>query len=343
MFRIDRSMIDKSQPVPVGTQLRGLLAYIISHGDMPYGTRLPSVRDLAEELAVAPVTVNQVYRDLRLAGLIEIRRGRGAFVARDPDRKLGTAAPAVQLRRQIDILLDKASELQVDPGFLVSMITAQLQVRRTRRGLRLVFVGIFRQPAQDYVADLRRVLLPEDEIEIVTIDELRADPEAVALCGRADAALTFVHREAEVAALIPDTEIITIRFIPSNATRQALAALDPRSRLLAVSHFQEYLAIMRPSIQQFAPHLSDIRVTYSGAEKLAQAIADRDAVVYATGADAVAELVPEGVPCFEYRHVPDPGEVDRILVPVLTQKRAEKLARQEPRRTVAADKATAAP
>ena len=88
MYLIDRTSIDKSLPVPVGQQLHGLLAYAISHGEMPYGERLPSVRDLASEIGLAPMTVNKVYQDLRDAGLIEIRPGLRAYVARDPAASL---------------------------------------------------------------------------------------------------------------------------------------------------------------------------------------------------------------------------------------------------------------
>src|SRR5918997_3081141 len=99
MFLIHRTSIDKNLPVPVGQQLYGLLAYAISHGDMPYGERLPSVRDLANEIGLAPMTVNKVYRDLREAGLIEIRPGLGAFVARDSRRLVGQSPEVVELRR----------------------------------------------------------------------------------------------------------------------------------------------------------------------------------------------------------------------------------------------------
>ena len=85
--------------------------------------------------------------------------------------------------------------------------------------------------------------------------------------------LTFLHREAEVQALIPEARVLGLRFIPSERTRQALAGLDPRMRVAAVTYFQEYIAIMRPSVREFAPHVADIRVTWSSAPDLAEVIA----------------------------------------------------------------------
>ena len=73
MFQIDANSIDKSLPVPVGTQLHGLLSYALAFGGIPYGSKLQSVRQLAAELGIAPMTVSQVYQRLRDSGLIDSR------------------------------------------------------------------------------------------------------------------------------------------------------------------------------------------------------------------------------------------------------------------------------
>ena len=197
MFALDKSYIDKSLPVPVGTQLRGLIAYMISQHDMVNGTRLPSVREMAEALGVAPKTVSQVYQQLREAGLIGIRRGAGAFVARDPDRALRRIAGTGLLRRRIDELFDEAAAAGIGPEHLLSMVNAQIQVRR-RIGLNLVFVGNFAAPARDYAQELQAFCGSEDRIEVTTIDDLAASADERQKCANADVVLTFVHRAAEV-------------------------------------------------------------------------------------------------------------------------------------------------
>ena len=52
------------------------------------GTRLPSERSLAEMLGASRPTVSQALRSLTLMGLVEIRRGSGAYVLRQPDRSV---------------------------------------------------------------------------------------------------------------------------------------------------------------------------------------------------------------------------------------------------------------
>ncbi|WEJ57381.1 GntR family transcriptional regulator [Devosia sp. FJ2-5-3] len=324
MFTFDPSSIDKSLPVPIGTQLHGLLSYVLSFSDAAYGTKLPSVRQLAAELGVAPMTVNQVYQQLRDEGLVEMRQGLGAFTMRDPRKALDDNQPINALSRDIDAIIAKAEALGVSPMSLVAMINARAHMRRPDTGLKLVFVCIFEGPGRDYVDDIRPALSPLDTIELVTLEALQADGPEHRLCLQADLVITFGHREAEVRSAVKGALVLGLRFLPSQRTRQTLAGLDPRSRVAAVTHFQEYIAIMRPSVREFAPHVSDIRVTWSSAPDLAEILSTCDAVVFASGADHVAQIVRPGVQCFEFRHAPDPGALETILVPKLAQLRQSK-------------------
>ena len=324
MFPIDAASIDKSLPVPVGTQLHGLLSYALAFGNMPYGTKLQSVRQLAAELGIAPMTVSQVYQQLRDEGLLEMRAGLGAFTASDPRRGADNTQPINALRGDIDAIISKAEALGVSPMALVSMISARAQMRRPAIGLAIVFVCIFEGPGRDYLEQVRAVLPPGDTVELVTIDALRSDPDKRAACRAADMVVTFSHREAEVRALIEQGEVMGLRMLPSQGTRRSLAGLDSRTRVAAVTHFQDYIAIMRPSVREFAPHVSDIRVTWSSAPDLVEVISGCDAVIYASGADHVAGLVGPNVQCFEYRHALDPGGLDTILVPRLAELRQAK-------------------
>jgi len=323
MFPIEASSIDKALPVPVGTQLYGLLSYALAFGDMPYGTKLQSVRQLASELGIAPMTVAQVYQQLRDAGLIEIRQGLGAFTARHPLAARDERQPIHALRADIEGIIGKAEALGISTMELVSMINARAQFRRPDVGLSLVFVCIFEGPGQDYVNQIRTALGPADAIKLVTLESLKAPGASRQACASADLVLTFVHREAEVRGLVGAAadRVLGLRFIPSQRTRQNLAGLDPRSRVAAITHFQEYIAIMRPSVREFAPHVADVRVTWSSAPDLTDVIAACDAVIYASGADHVADLAPANVQCFEYRHAPDPGALETILVPRLAELR----------------------
>jgi GntR family transcriptional regulator len=54
-------------------------------GALPHGSRLPTVRALADELGIAANTVARAYRELEAEGVIETRGRAGSFVAWSAD------------------------------------------------------------------------------------------------------------------------------------------------------------------------------------------------------------------------------------------------------------------
>ena len=71
-----------SSGVPVYLQLIEQVKHAIATGALRPGDQLPGIRKLAEELTINPNTIVKVYHELEHEGLIEVRHGLGAFVAR---------------------------------------------------------------------------------------------------------------------------------------------------------------------------------------------------------------------------------------------------------------------
>ncbi|MYT17755.1 DNA-binding transcriptional regulator YhcF, GntR family [Streptomyces sp. SceaMP-e96] len=76
--------VDITGPVPPYEQIRAQLAALIATGQLAEGERLPTVRQLATDLGLAPGTVARAYRELEMAKLIHTRRGAGTRVAALP-------------------------------------------------------------------------------------------------------------------------------------------------------------------------------------------------------------------------------------------------------------------
>lgn len=86
--------LDARSDAALYDQVRLGVSDAIRDGRLSPGTRLPTVRDLAATLDLAPNTVARAYRELESAGVIETRGRAGTFVARtDPaDKKMAKAA-----------------------------------------------------------------------------------------------------------------------------------------------------------------------------------------------------------------------------------------------------------
>jgi GntR family transcriptional regulator len=65
---------------PIYRQLRDRVVALILDGVLNEGDPLPSVRNVAAEYRLNPITVLKAYQGLVDEGLVETRRGRGMFI-----------------------------------------------------------------------------------------------------------------------------------------------------------------------------------------------------------------------------------------------------------------------
>lgn len=116
--------LDERSHIPPYEQLRAQLSVMIGAGYLEPGTRIPTVRDLAELLALAPGTVARAYRELERDGLIEGRGRRGTFVVDEPPG----SEPVVERRRRLEAAAETYAlavrQLGVQPDAAVDAVRA---------------------------------------------------------------------------------------------------------------------------------------------------------------------------------------------------------------------------
>jgi GntR family transcriptional regulator len=73
-------IVNPADELPIYRQIMRQITEALAGGRLKRGDKLPSHRDLAEQLVVAPLTVKKAYDELEMLGFIETQRGRGTFV-----------------------------------------------------------------------------------------------------------------------------------------------------------------------------------------------------------------------------------------------------------------------
>ena len=73
---------------PIFVQIRDRIAAMILNESVGEGDALPSVRSIAADLSVNPLTVTRAFDELVALGVVESRRGIGMFVASGGRTKL---------------------------------------------------------------------------------------------------------------------------------------------------------------------------------------------------------------------------------------------------------------
>ena len=73
--------INTRDPRPIYVQIKEALCRLILTGALQTNERLPSVREMAAQLAINPNTIQRAYRELEHEGFIYSMTGKGSFVA----------------------------------------------------------------------------------------------------------------------------------------------------------------------------------------------------------------------------------------------------------------------
>ena len=77
--------LDAHSGVPVYRQLMDQVQAAIASGALAPADQLPTVRQVAVDLAINPNTVSRAYREMEIRGLLDTQQGTGTFIA---DRKV---------------------------------------------------------------------------------------------------------------------------------------------------------------------------------------------------------------------------------------------------------------
>jgi len=114
--------LDLHSGVPAYRQIIDQVRAGLASGGLTPGYQLPTVRQLAVDLAINPNTVLRAYRELELGGLLETHQGTGTFIAQKQPRR-NDAERSRQLAQMVVEFLARAG----GAGFTIEELLDQLQ------------------------------------------------------------------------------------------------------------------------------------------------------------------------------------------------------------------------
>jgi len=119
-----RFRLDNGSGVPVYRQLIDQVQAGIATGILSVGHQIPTVRQVAVDLAINPNTVMRAYRELEIRGVLDTQQGTGTFIAvqrpqiDDNDRA-----------RRLDQLIDEFAARAGSGGFTLAEVLDALKER----------------------------------------------------------------------------------------------------------------------------------------------------------------------------------------------------------------------
>lgn len=306
--------LDPNSVIPLYIQIRSRLEYMIGTGALPTGTQVPSVRELAAQLGIAPMTVQQAYRELQQKGLLETQRGRGTFVPQITTFTLKDSERTTPLRKLIDAVITQGRQQGLSLEEIRLVFEDRLALRE--RGLQIGFVGIrdamhkYANLIQASLAKLRATVSP------VSLEELRVSPEALHhLLDNYDLLVTLLFHYREVVDMTAgtSTHILPIISELSNQTLESIALLPTDAKIGLICH-RTSLTNYMATIRLYRPPEQEILLSDPEDEaSLAQLLENVSVILHTTVLTGfVQERVPPAIPLIELKHVPNSDSLDRV-------------------------------
>lgn len=112
---------------PLYRQLIEQVRRLVSGGQLAPGDAMPSVREVAQALAMNPMTVSKAYGLLELEGILTRRRGLGMTVAAAPAGSADVAARLALLRPTLERAATEARQLELDPATVLALFQTLLK------------------------------------------------------------------------------------------------------------------------------------------------------------------------------------------------------------------------
>jgi GntR family transcriptional regulator len=122
--------------VPIYRQLSEQIRRMAASGQLPPGTDLPSIRDLALQHAINPMTVSKVYSLLEAEGVLERNRGKPMTVAKPARAQTPLAKRLQQLEPHLDQLVLAARQLELAETDVVKALRNTWEKTDNERTLR---------------------------------------------------------------------------------------------------------------------------------------------------------------------------------------------------------------
>jgi GntR family transcriptional regulator len=113
--------LDLHSGVPVYRQIIDQVLGRMAAGSLQPGDQLPTVRQVAVDLAINPNTVQRAYREMEIRGVLETQQGTGTFISQQKVKR-----DDVERRRQLAQLVADFVGRAGAAGFTVKELVEQL-------------------------------------------------------------------------------------------------------------------------------------------------------------------------------------------------------------------------
>ncbi len=304
-----RWQLDRSKKVPLTQQLVEQIRYAIATGQLKPGDRLPTGRELANELGVHYNTVFAALHILAEEGLVKMKQGSGIYVAEFSQDQLKQATLA-SLEPALETLLRSVQLGLVTKEDLLRLVTERLEaLEKPTVTPKVAFVECNAEQVETCCRQLTEAL--GVEVQPVLLDDAQKDPKQLRSFDLI--VTTFFHLRAVKALATKKQTVVPTLSVPSRRFLESIAQLPTDARLGVICRDKVSL----PTIVQQVQQLTGIEPKFSAWLKdrrgFWKVLRESDVIIYMPPCrNRVLALAPKGKTLIEFEHEIDDASLEQV-------------------------------
>lgn len=312
--------LKRKSGIPLYIQLKNQIEKRIQLGHWSPGQKLPTERELAEELGISRNTVSSAYKELELEGILISQQGRGTFVADKTELWTGQDRKA-KLLKVIDLAIEEATQLSFRlDDFLAIALERAREKKEFLRLVRLAFVASTEEYCQYFV----QVLEPRAGVTVkpVLLFQLYENKGLLTKTfADVDLVVTTFFYLNEVQQLLShlDKPVIGIAMNLEPETIVELARIPLGKKVGLVCRSESFAKNFLEMSDSFGFGNYQMSVTQaSSGDELRSFLEMVDIVAVSSDRmEDVLTIVGDGKPIIELRYRPDLGSINNVKSAIL--------------------------
>lgn len=307
--------IDKSDKIPIYLQVKNQIMDLIKRGALKVGTKMPTERELSENLGISRNTISSAYKSLEQDGVLKSYQGRGTFVAgeAEPWMKQSVEDKIVKL---IDLSFEEALETGIKVEEFLSLVDHRVKEKVKMIG---TIVGIYVECNIEQAKMFSNQLCQITNMNIIplTISELEnMDKETKEIVEKSQIVVTTFNHVNEVNDIIKGfkKEVLGVAINADLQTIVKIARYPSNTKFGFICISNEFMFKVKGALEKAG--LNNINIEFSNCtdkNEIKNIIDKSDVMIVSPGRYRdVRELCTNNMDIIEFLYSLDDGSVKAL-------------------------------
>lgn len=254
-------VVNKKCGIPIYIQVKEQIMKLIKEGILKVGSKMPTERELSQELNVSRNTVSTAYKQLEISGVLKSIQGKGTFVAEEviswKNQQLKD-----KIIKFVDLALEEALEIGIEAEeFLDIVIKRVKEKEELMKKITAVFVECNIEQAKMF----SKQLTSNTNMNVVplTVEELeKMSEETLKIIKDSQVVIATFNHVNEVKSLIGDIdrEVLGVAINPNLESIVKIARHSSDTNFGFICLSKEFIFKMRSALENAG--LGDLNVEY---------------------------------------------------------------------------------